>query len=304
MKITELHYSVSNNYLIEGENGRLLFDTGWAGTLPLFLRALGELHIPVQSIDCILISHFHPDHAGIAQEIADLGPAIIVTDVQRDYIHAADAVFAKDEKLSFRPINEEKVRFVPLSESREFLSRLGLAGEILHTPGHSDDSISLLLDSGECFVGDLNPLYELELHRGSTIGESWKKLLARGLKKVYYGHAKTAVLDGEAEARTGGTKAEAPAGENKTGTASDNDAQAVSAASSAKKQEPALTNDKDRYRLVSKIVKCIDRHMDPEKIRKKTGADPVLIEDVTRMYLTHQNVGVQGILDRIEIKGK
>jgi hypothetical protein len=25
---------------------------------------------------------------------------------------------------------------------------------------------------------------------------------------------------------------------------------------------------------------------------------------VTRMYLTHRDVGVQGILDRIEIKGK
>ena len=34
------------------------------------------------------------------------------------------------------------------------------------------------------------------------------------------------------------------------------------------------------------------------------GAAPVFIEDVARMYLTHQNVGVQGILDRIEIKGK
>ena len=40
------------------------------------------------------------------------------------------------------------------------------------------------------------------------------------------------------------------------------------------------------------------------KIHKKTGADKTFVEDVARMYLTHQNVGVQGILDRIEIKGK
>ncbi|MBR4467072.1 MAG: MBL fold metallo-hydrolase, partial [Clostridia bacterium] len=133
MKITELHYSVSNNYLIEGRRGHLLFDTGWAGTLPLFLHALGEIHIPVQSIDYILISHFHPDHMGIAEEIADLGPRIAVMDVQRNYIHAADAVFAKEKKSAFRPIKEEKVRFVPLSASREFLSEIGLDGEILHT---------------------------------------------------------------------------------------------------------------------------------------------------------------------------
>ena len=42
----------------------------------------------------------------------------------------------------------------------------------------------------------------------------------------------------------------------------------------------------------------------PSKIQKKTGADTTFIEDVTRMYLTHPNVSIQGIMDRIEIKGK
>ena len=51
-------------------------------------------------------------------------------------------------------------------------------------------------------------------------------------------------------------------------------------------------------------MKWIDKGYTLQKIQKKTGADKVFIEDVTRMYLTHQNVGVQGILDRIEIKGK
>ena len=39
-------------------------------------------------------------------------------------------------------------------------------------------------------------------------------------------------------------------------------------------------------------------------VRCATGADKVFVEDVARMYLTHQNISVQGILDRIEIKGK
>ena len=103
MKIFELKYSVSNHYLIEGESGRILFDTGWAGTLPDFCRVMGELQIPVQSVDYVLISHFHPDHCGIAQEIADLGPRIAVMDVQEAYIHAADAVFEKEPQLHFRP---------------------------------------------------------------------------------------------------------------------------------------------------------------------------------------------------------
>ena len=194
MKIHELHYSATNTYLIEGERGRLLFDTGWAGTYDAFCRAMGELRIPVQSIDHILISHFHPDHMGIAQEIADKGAVIAVVDMQRPYIHAADAVFAKDDKVHFRPIEDAQVRVIAPGESREFLAEMGIDGEIIPTPGHSDDSISLVLDDGSLFVGDLNPLYELELHQGTTIAESWSRLLARKPRTVYYGHAKTAVL--------------------------------------------------------------------------------------------------------------
>ena len=51
-------------------------------------------------------------------------------------------------------------------------------------------------------------------------------------------------------------------------------------------------------------MKYINKGYSLEKIARKTGAEAEFIEDVTRMYLTHQNVGVQGILDRIEIKGK
>ena len=65
---------------------------------------------------------------------------------------------------------------IKASESAEFLSRLGIKGKVIHTPGHSDDSISLILDDGAAFVGDLNPLYELELHRGTEIEKSWNRI--------------------------------------------------------------------------------------------------------------------------------
>ena len=62
--------------------------------------------------------------------------------------------------------------------------------------------------------------------------------------------------------------------------------------------------ESDMYGLVSQIMRYIDRGFSLEKIKKKAGADFVFIEDVNRMYLTHQDVGVQGILDRIEIKNR
>ncbi|MCR4609735.1 MAG: MBL fold metallo-hydrolase [Eubacterium sp.] len=272
--VTLLKYSNTNTYLIEGSGGSILFDTGWAGTFGDFCKALGETGKKLQDISYIMISHFHPDHMGIAQDIADHGPVIVAVDIQKAYLHAADEIFAKDKRTTFRPIIDEEVRVISLNESRGLLESIGLIGEIVYTPGHSDDSISLWLDEGLLFVGDLNPLYELELHKGTVIGESWEKLLGLGPKKVYYGHAKPVEM--------------ADSGVN---------------AESGFEEISGLTN-RDMYLLVSRIIKYIDRGYSIEKIERKTGADSIFIEDVNRMYLTHRNVGVQGILDRIEIKNR
>ena len=263
--VHELKYSNTNTYLIKGSRGIILFDTGWAGTFSAFCREIGKLDIQVQKIDYIFISHFHPDHMGIAQEIAQHGPVIVVMDVQREYIHAVDGVFEKEKNDAFIPIVDDNVKCIRIEESRELLSKIGISGEIISTPGHSDDSISLWIDSGELFVGDLNPLYELELHKGTQIEKSWNRLLKLKPGTVYYGHAKTADLSME---------------------------------------RVPHREDYDLYKLVSMIMKNIDRGVSLDKIQKKTGADSIFIEDVARMYLTHRNVGVQGILDRIEIKGR
>ena len=271
--VTLLRYSNTNTYLIEGTDGAVLFDTGWAGTFTAFCAELGRNGKRLDSIRYLVISHFHPDHYGIAQEIADRGPVILIPEEQRNFLHASDTVFQKEKGLSFLPVRDEKVKHISLNGSRKVLEPLGIAGELLHTPGHSDDSISLLLDRGDLFVGDLNPLYELELHRGTTIESSWNRLLDKKPRTVYYGHAKTAVL------RTG----EEP-----------------------EKKDPG-GGDTDRtkwYELTADIMKYIDRGYSLERIARKTGADKAFTEDVARMYLTHTDVGVQGILDRIEIRNR
>ncbi|MBO4459341.1 MAG: MBL fold metallo-hydrolase [Clostridiales bacterium] len=267
--VKEIKYGTTNTYLIKGTKGSLLFDTGWAGTLNAFCHAMGGVEEKVQDIDYILISHFHPDHMGIAQDIADMGPKILAADIQKDFVHSSDRIFAKDKKADFTPIRDEKVQFFALGQSREILAELGIDGAIYATPGHSDDSISLVLDSGEIFVGDLNPLYELELHRGSAIEASWKMLLAMNPRKVYYGHAPMADLKTNPLGRLLGRSA-----------------------------------PDDIYALIKKITRYVDKGTPKDVIVRKTGADPVFVEDVTRMYVTHPGVSVQGILDRIEIKGK
>lgn len=88
--IHELHYDNTNTYLIYGTKGLLLFDTGWAGTFTKLCKALGEKGMKLQDIDYLVISHFHPDHMGLAGELAGHGITVVVLESQKAYVHTSD----------------------------------------------------------------------------------------------------------------------------------------------------------------------------------------------------------------------
>lgn len=75
-----------------------------------------------------------------------------------------------------------------LAASRDFLRRIGFHGEIISTPGHSADSITLILDEGLAFTGDLpSPTSATEESR-SEVELSWQRIRAPGVKTIYPGH--------------------------------------------------------------------------------------------------------------------
>ena len=283
VKVTELHYDNTNTYVIATDRGTLMFDTGWAGTFPKLCKELGQKGLRLQDVDYLLISHYHPDHCGIAQNIAEQGVTLIAMESQKGYLHEADKVFAKENRGDFLPIREEAVKWLAFSESADFLKTLGLNGQILATPGHSEDSVSLVLHQEAAFVGDLYPLYELEVQEEIQVKDSWQQILALNPKNIYYGHAKTAILEQEKIA----TKVCPP----KTVGVHD-------------MSQPTEQKHKELYQTVKRIMQYIDKGWSLDRIETKLKVEHELVSDVCRMYLTHQNVGVQGILDRIEIKGK
>ena len=67
-EVKKLKYGNTKCYCI---NNKVLIDTDWAGTLSAFFRCIKENHIELKEIKYLIITHFHPDHMGIAQEIAD-----------------------------------------------------------------------------------------------------------------------------------------------------------------------------------------------------------------------------------------
>src|SRR5215213_2216784 len=69
MNILNVGYDSTNYYLVGPSNTRLLVDIGWSNTLPKFLSVLKRYDVPLKSIRYLLATHYHPDHAGLAQEL-------------------------------------------------------------------------------------------------------------------------------------------------------------------------------------------------------------------------------------------
>jgi glyoxylase-like metal-dependent hydrolase (beta-lactamase superfamily II) len=88
----------------------------------------------------------------------------------------------------YTPIVTAGNLIVPCADSRGLLASLGIHGQFVHTPGHSDDSISVLLDGGEAFTGDLTwPTFATEETMDAVMA-SWARLHALGAKTVHAGH--------------------------------------------------------------------------------------------------------------------
>ena len=98
-------------------------------------------------------------------------------------------IFARDG-LPFEPIDETRATVIRCEESRQFFSRIGINGEVIATPSHSPDSISLLLDSGDAFVGDLQPYEYLDGYDGDDAAKAdWTRIHGFQTKRIFYAHA-------------------------------------------------------------------------------------------------------------------
>ena len=84
------------------------------------------------------------------------------------------------------------------------LREFGIPGEVVYTPGHSQGHVSILLDSGDAFVGDMamNDWY-LRLTPGlpiladdiNQVVESWRKILPLGIKRIHPAHGMDFAVD-------------------------------------------------------------------------------------------------------------
>ncbi|RME64124.1 MAG: MBL fold metallo-hydrolase [Caldilineae bacterium] len=155
---------LSMAYLVLDERSALLVDAGAPGQADRILGALEALGR--NRLSLIFITHAHFDHYGSAAEIRRRTGAPIA--IHQD--DAAAMAAGRTELGSTRgwgrlmagllPVAERLLRPEPtppdlLLEDGATLDRFGFPARVVHTPGHTAGSASLLTEDGHAFVGDL-----------------------------------------------------------------------------------------------------------------------------------------------------
>ena len=185
--IVNAGYRSTNYWVISAGRSRLLIDLGWPGTMGTMRANLNRMGVPLNEIKYGLATHYHIDHAGLAQELKQAGVPLLVLEAQVTAIPLLKSWTKPADRYVDIATNDNVT--ISFTESRTVLGRIGIVGEILHTPGHSDDSVSLLLEDGSVFTGDLTPPTLIgEDEAGAVAAASWRLLRERGATRIYPGH--------------------------------------------------------------------------------------------------------------------
>src|SRR5450759_994411 len=184
--IVNVGYRSTNFWVVSAGRSRLLVDLGWAGMFSALAANLERMDIPLGEITHGVATHYHLDHAGAAQDLKNKGMRLIVTEEQVAAIPLMKQFVKESDHYTEISLHGNLV--ITCAEGRALLATIGLDGQLVHTPGHSDDSVSLLLDTGAVFTGDLTHPMLVTEETAEAVARSWQHLRDLGATTVYAGH--------------------------------------------------------------------------------------------------------------------
>lgn len=219
--ITEIELSMTRVFLVKIPDGYLLFDTGYEKDYKDFLHALKAKQISVDEIKYLLLSHHHDDHTGFTNNLVQANPLLRVI------------VYEKSVKLLARGENNKKngggiinKRVYALFKLKQFITpdwdltfprykirkndiilkkneqlprKIGFKGKVLYTPGHTSDSISIIVNYDYILCGDMaaNFLNWAGASYATLFNEdiqevynSWKKVISNNIRYIVPSHGR------------------------------------------------------------------------------------------------------------------
>ena len=129
--IVDVGYRSTHYWVVSTGSARLLVDLGWPGTMGLLRANLRRMDVPLGEIRYGLATHYHIDHAGLAQELKEAGIPLLVLDVQVQAIPRMKTwIKQQDHYVDISMHDNVTISF---SESRSVLERIGIRDQFCPT---------------------------------------------------------------------------------------------------------------------------------------------------------------------------
>jgi glyoxylase-like metal-dependent hydrolase (beta-lactamase superfamily II) len=205
--ILPIPLGLSNAYLIQGDRA-LLVDTGRARDVGVLLAAIRRAGVDPSDLALVLHTHAHWDHCGGTRGLKKK------TGVRAAVHHAEAERMRRGSNGVLRPTGPIGALLRPVLD-RPFpgiepdllfgdetdLRPFGVEGRVLHTPGHTAGSVSVLTADREAIAGDLlmggyvggkffpeRPTLHYFAEDLALLRASVRKLLEQGVVRVFVGH--------------------------------------------------------------------------------------------------------------------
>lgn len=212
LRVYNIQAGFSHMYLIESKRGLYLIDGGCPYCEKEVLRLMKLLKR--KDLKLIIITHGHMDHYGSAAAIRRLTGAKIAIHKDDAEAMARAATPVKHARSWARfakailPLGELIMRIertkpdILLTDNFD-LEPFGIKGRIIHTPGHTPGSCTVLIDERIAFVGDLITMTSVPRSQ-FCFADDWY-ILAQSIQKIkdlapqyiYLGHSDRVVLKDE-----------------------------------------------------------------------------------------------------------
>ncbi|MCH0538824.1 MBL fold metallo-hydrolase [Streptomyces sp. MUM 203J] len=207
--IVSIHLKQSTAHAVLAEHGTVLVDAGPAGSARTLLRRLGRAGVDPDGISLIVLTHCHPDHAGGAAELSrELRAPVAVHSAEVDWATTGTSRLYEPQRLFGRilrsTLNPAFPAFTPdlVLEDGATLDAYGPPLTVLHTPGHTPGSITLLHHpDGSALLGDLltggmlrrdRPGMPFLAQDPAQVTASVRAVLEHGPNRLLFGHGRPA----------------------------------------------------------------------------------------------------------------
>ena len=215
MEIINLGNRIMNTYLIKTEYCCLLIDTGYAEQFSGFYNKLASRNIGLNKIDYVFLTHAHDDHAGFLNDVLQHTNAKVIMHYKaveglRRGQNSFDGGCSGKLALLFCKIMgllgkgehrfpqikkcfEERCILIDCNNKKDIESKIH--GKIIETPGHTSCSISLLMDDGSLFCGDvaMNGFPSIQritiwINNLREFYKSWELMIDTNPRMIYPAH--------------------------------------------------------------------------------------------------------------------